>query len=139
MDGIGVTFLTWKRFLQQKFIPHGITLKQFFVLRQLEKEDYIYPARVARMLFCDRPTASVIIRNMEKKNWVIREKDPADGKRIRIHITKAGRKKLHSIPISDFKLENLDFDPLACLSEEELKLFSEMTSKVTEHLEKIRA
>ncbi|MFN2285956.1 MAG: hypothetical protein ACK2UQ_16200, partial [Anaerolineae bacterium] len=59
---MATSFLTWRRYLQNFLVPYKITLKQAYVLRQLTKREYLYPSDIASMLYCDRPTATVIIR-----------------------------------------------------------------------------
>ena len=78
MPRLSVAFLTWRRHLQRHLVPFGITLKQVYVLRQLVRREFLYPSKIAEMLFCDRPTATVVIRNLGKQGWVVREKDEQD-------------------------------------------------------------
>jgi hypothetical protein len=87
MEQLGTVFLTWRRGLQKGYVPHGVTLKQSYVLRQLCSREYLHPSDIAEMLYCDRPTATVIIRNMERQGWVTREPDSVNRKRFRIRIT----------------------------------------------------
>jgi DNA-binding MarR family transcriptional regulator len=49
------------------------------------------------MLFCDRLTATVVIKNMEKQGWVRRDMDPDDSRRIKVTIESGGRTKLEDI------------------------------------------
>lgn len=138
MDRIGVVFLTWKRFLQQGLNPYTITLKQFFVLRQLVKNEFLFPAQVARLLFCDRPTVTVIIRNMERQGWINREKDPENRKQIRISITSEGREKLNSIPENLYREDKIPFDPFSCFSDKETEQFKMLMKKLFTHFQEIQ-
>jgi DNA-binding MarR family transcriptional regulator len=134
MSRLGVAFLTWRRYLQKGLAPHGITLKQQYVLRQLAKTDYLYPSDIAVMLFCDRPTASVILDNLEKQGWIRREKDSENRKFLRISITPAGKTKLQELTA----IQPLPFDPLACFSEEEIQQFEALLAKLNKHLDPIK-
>jgi len=73
MSKLGVVFLTWRRLLQKDLVKHRMTLKQHFVLLQLTKNEFLYPSHIAEMLFCDRLTATVVIKNMEREKWITRQ------------------------------------------------------------------
>lgn len=134
MAEIGMIFLTWKRYLQRELNPHKITLKQQYVLKQLTKKEFLYPSEIAGLLFCDRPTASVIIKNLEREGWTRREKDLSNAKQIRIVITPKGLEKLLSIKSDKGKG---GFDPLDCFTEEEKEQFNLLLNKLSRHMEKI--
>lgn len=134
MSKLGVIFLTWRRSLQKDLLPHKITLKQQFVLKQLSKKDYLYPSQIADMLFCDRPTATVIIKNMEREKWIRREKDNENGKQIRIAITELGRNKIDLLEKSFELSESNEFDPLSCLSEDEKTQLDNVLTKVISYI-----
>jgi DNA-binding MarR family transcriptional regulator len=134
---VSFAHLKWTRHVQRLFRPFGINLKQFFTLLQLANRDFLYPAEIAEMLFCDRPTATVIIKNMEKYGWINREKDPENRKRIRVVITPEGREKYLSIPQSVYRVGQTAFDPLACFSGEEKKSLAQLLTKLNTHLDQI--
>lgn len=134
MGRIGTVFLTWRRWLQKEYARYGVTLKQSFLLGRLAVHEYLYPSDIAQALFCDRPTASVIIRNMERAGWIERETDPKNGKRQRIRLTKAGFAKREEIRRDPKNPERL-FDPQSCFDENELKQFKTLLEKLERHLE----
>ncbi|MBN1875555.1 MAG: winged helix-turn-helix transcriptional regulator [Anaerolineae bacterium] len=133
---MATAFLTWRRYLQGFLVPHDITLKQAYLLRQLVKRAYLYPSQVADMLYCDRPTATVIIKNTERKGWIKREKDPQNRKYVRIMITEAGKEKLAELQTSPWA--NPPFDPLACFTEEEVQELERLLNKLNRHLKQIK-
>lgn len=135
MAKMGVAFLTWRRFQQKCLNPNRITLKQLYVLSQLSKKEYLYPSQIANMCFCDRPTATVIIKNLEKSSWIQRERDSENAKQIKIFITTAGREKLNTIQWDD---EINHFDPLSCFTEEEKSQLDLLLNKLAEHLKQIK-
>jgi DNA-binding MarR family transcriptional regulator len=134
MSRLGVAFLTWRRYLQKGLSPHGITLKQQYVLRQLAKTDHLYPSDIAVMVFSDRPTTSVILDNLEKQGWIRREKESGNRKFLRISITPAGKEKLQELAAT----QPVPFDPLACFSEEEIRRFEALLAKLNKHLDPIK-
>lgn len=135
MSRLGVIFLTWRRYLQKDLLPYGITLKQMYVLKQLDVKEYLYPAEIADILFCDRPTATVILKNMKRYGWIVQERDPENAKRFRIAITPAGRNKLCSISVS--KPKDV-FDPLECFTPDELSQLEALLKKLSKHINQLK-
>lgn len=133
---LAVNHLTWRRFLQQGLQPQGITLKQLYVLHELERHHSLYPMHIAEILFCDRPTASVIIKNMEKQGWIKREKDTKDSRRFLISLTDAGKMKAEETGLNE--LTN-GVDPLGCFSKEEIKQLQNLLERMRDHLEVVTA
>lgn len=125
-------YLTWERHRQRQILPFGVSLKQYYVLRQLGEVAYLNPSQIADMLFCDRPTASVIIRNLERDGWVAREHDPDNLRRYRISLTEAGAAKVAAIRGSSFHPPG--FDPLAVLSAAEVKRLRSLLARVHRHI-----
>ena len=134
---LSIAFLTWRRHLQQGLSSHGITLKQVHLLRQLARHEFLYPSKIADLLFCDRPTATVIIRNMEKQGWVSRTQSEPDRRQVRIVLTEAGRAKLVALEQSGWREVEATVDPLRCLGETELAELDRLLGKMNEHLEGI--
>ncbi|MDP4093863.1 MAG: MarR family transcriptional regulator [Bacillota bacterium] len=134
MSKLGVIFLTWRRYLQKDLVPYKITLKQQYVLNQLSNRDFLYPSQIADMLFCDRPTATVVIKNMERDKWVRREKDNENGKQVRIFITNEGREKLVSLKSSIKPPKDHEFDPLKCLTQEEKDQLDMILTKILAYI-----
>ncbi|MBW1862565.1 MAG: MarR family transcriptional regulator [Deltaproteobacteria bacterium] len=134
MHAIGTAFLTLKRYRQKQVLPYGITLKQFYVLRQLKKEGVLNPSEIADMLFCDRPTATVVIKNMEKQGWVKRELDPEDSRRLKVTLEPAGQTKLKELvrKLADSKKES--FTPLSCFTSREKDQFTKLLAKLNLHI-----
>ena len=131
---IGVIHLTWSRQLQKQLLPHGLTLKQLHVLQELVRNEFLFPSQIARMLFCDRPTASVVIRNLQKNGWIEKERDPENGRRFRIVITAGGRKKVVAVRESGFA-GNRGFKITDCLSMEETAQLERLLLKVQSFLQ----
>lgn len=136
MSRIGVIFLTWQRYLQKQLVPHQITLKQQFVLRKLAAKPSLNPSQIAEMLYCDRPTATVILNNMERQGWIRKGKDPHNRKLVHITITEEGREKLASLQLAFEPAQG--FDPLSCFSEEEHEQLNLLLNKLNDHMQQIK-
>lgn len=130
MSRLGVVFLTWRRHLEGGMRPYGITLKHQYLLKRLDAREYLYPSEIAEMLFCDRPTATVIINNLKKYRLVRSEKDETNGRRQKVTLTQAGRDKLAELKSSPGE----EVDPLACFTEEEKAELERLLKKLHRHL-----
>ena len=100
---IGVIALTWSRRLQRQLLPHRLTLKQLHVLQELLRREVLSPSQIAEELYADRPTATVIIRNLRKNGWVATEQDPDNRRRSRVLITQRGRQKVQEVRRAGFR------------------------------------
>lgn len=135
MSRLGIIFLTHRRYLEKTAKSNDLTLKQYYILRQLIRKEYLNPSEIADLLFCDRPTATVIIDNLKKYGYITKEKDIQDGKRIQVKITEQGREQVKKA--QEAFDQYTDFDPLACFTEEEKKTFEELLIKLHQHMKKI--
>ncbi len=134
---IGVISLMWKRYLQKQLLHHNITLKQMYLLRQLMRVDFLYPAKIAELLFCDRPTASVIIGNLVKSGWVQKDQDPENRKRVRISITLSGAKKVNQILEAGYQGDK-SLNPETVLTKQEIENLEGALIKLQKSIEKMR-
>jgi DNA-binding MarR family transcriptional regulator len=135
---LGIAFLTWRRYVQRHVTAHDITLKQSFVLGRLAEQDgCLLPSRIALLLFCDRPTATVIVKNMEKRGWVRRERDTEDRRQKRVTITEAGRQKLAEIQEQVWEPLEAAFDPLGCLNHDEIETLDGLLARLVKHLRQL--
>lgn len=134
MAKVGTIFLTWRRYLQREINPYKITLKQLYVLRQLSRKEFLYPSQIADMLFCDRPTVTVVIKNLERENWIRRERDAENAKQVKLYLTPEGLEKMNSIKPSE---EGKGFNPLECFSVEEQEQFDLLLNKLGKHMKNI--
>ena len=89
------------------------------------------------MLFCDRPTATVVIRNLGKRGWVKREKDEHDRRQIRVILTAAGRAKLNEVECSPWNGPAQRVAPLTGFSQAEIAELNRLLRKLSDGLEQI--
>ena len=134
---IGIISQLWKRHLQKQLVPHNITLKQIYLLKHLIRVDYLYPSRIAELLFCDRPTASVIIGNLFKTGWVKKDHDSENRKRVRISITLERAKKLNQVLEACYQGDR-SLDLKTALTKQEIKSLDGALIKVQAIIEKMR-
>jgi len=127
---IGKIQLTWKKYLQASLVGEGMTLKQYYTLLQLSANPYLYPTNIAEFLFCDRPTATVVIKNMARQGWVVRERDPDNRKMIRVTITAKGSDRLKQVRQLPELRRRFEANPLGCLNEGEFQDLTELLGRV---------
>jgi DNA-binding MarR family transcriptional regulator len=125
MARLGIIFLSWRRHLESGARPYGVTLKQQYLLRRLAESD-LRPSQIADMLFCDRPTATVVIDNMRRYGWVSSEPDVIDKRQRVVRLKDAGREKLKELQSRPEE----PIDPLACFSKDEREEFDRLLIKL---------
>ncbi len=132
MARLGIAFLTWRRYLQRRYQEHGITVKQLRILEELHKNIKLCPSEIADILFADRPTTSLVIKNLEKNGWVKKEKDEANGKRTWVTLTAKGEEKRRDVRRGMTKGPGV-FNPDSCFTEEQKERFHGLLDILEEH------
>lgn len=69
----------------------GVTFPQRTVVRLVGQRPAISPGELAEFLHIDPGTLSTILRGLEKRGLIARSSDPDDRRRVRIHLTDAGK------------------------------------------------
>ena len=136
-EALSRIFLNVKRARQGSIRPHGVTLKQFHVLGELDRVGDLNPSRIADLIYADRPTAAVVIRNMERKGWIERRVDPEDARRFIVSLSAQGRSKLDTVRRSrvfaDLPLRKV----FGCLSTQERAQLRELLNRVSANLDRV--
>lgn len=135
MSRLGIIFLTYRRYLEKTAKNNKLTLNQYYILKQLVRKEYLYPSEIADMLFCDRPTATVVIDNLKKYGYITKEKDAENGKYIQVKITELGMAQVKEAEKSFALLA--DFDPLSCFTEEEKNTFENLLIKLHNNIKRV--
>lgn len=120
--------------MQRRLSGHDITLQQLSLLKQLCKNEFMLPNEIAGHLHCDRPTASVIISNLEKKGFVSKTKDQRNAKYHRVSISDIGRDYYNAVNAS---LAPLSVSPFDILSPEENELLYSLLKKCFDRTKEI--
>jgi DNA-binding MarR family transcriptional regulator len=99
------------------FRPYGITVPQFDALEMLT----VHPSglrqnELATSLVVDPSTATYLIDNLEKRNWIARTPDPTDRRAHRVVLTDEGR-AIHAQASKPYRAAlaalETQFDPVA--------------------------
>ncbi len=77
----------------------------------------------------------MVIKNLEKREWIRKEVDEQNRKRYKIYLTSKGASKLKSVPESLYKTDKTEFDPLACLNDPEKEELNRLLAKLRKQFE----
>jgi MarR family transcriptional regulator, 2-MHQ and catechol-resistance regulon repressor len=93
---------------------HDISVTQCYALEALVRRGPLGGNELAAELYLDKSTASRVVDALERKGYVVRERQPGDGRAVRLEITAGGR-ALHDRIVADILAEEksllADFDP----------------------------
>ena len=110
----------------------GMTVPQFNALLQLDRYGELNPSQLARLLFSDRPTVTVIAKNLEKCGWVKRTRSESNRKYVALKITPHGRAKLRELSEAE-ESQTGNFELLQCYSDSELSQLEDLLDKLILH------
>ena len=64
--------------------------RQYATLLALEANDALHQSDLAEWLGLDRTTVTYLVDGLEKRGWIARQRDPADRRAHRLHLTEDG-------------------------------------------------
>ena len=85
----------FKRILKEQ--GAGVTVDQWIILQELEKNDGLSQFEIAAQTFKDAPTVTRIIDLLCNKELTERVADPEDRRKFNIYLTLAGKLKINEI------------------------------------------
>jgi DNA-binding MarR family transcriptional regulator len=75
-----------------RIAEHGITMTQYFLLRQIWEMDGQLQRDLARQLDVPEPALATLLHALETAGLVVRKRSTADRRRTHIHVTAAGKR-----------------------------------------------
>ncbi|MDP1726154.1 MAG: MarR family winged helix-turn-helix transcriptional regulator [Bacteroidota bacterium] len=110
-------------------IEHDLTTTIGFVLLNIDPIEGTPSTSIAPMLGMEPTSLSRTLFAMEKKKLIIRKKDPDDGRKVRILLTKKGLKKrdISKNTVKDF---NTDISDL--IAPKRLEIFNEVLQQIAQ-------
>ena len=87
---------TWhaiSRMYNQYGSEFDITASSGFVLLNIDVEEGTAATKIAPQMGLEARSLTRILKSMEEKGWIVREKDPTDGRSVRICLTTLGKEK----------------------------------------------
>ena len=82
---------TFTRPLASRLKPHGITLAQWYFLRQLWQEEGITQRELSRRMDVSEPTTTAALDLMEKAGLIERQRNPLLRNKVSLRLTQKGR------------------------------------------------
>jgi DNA-binding MarR family transcriptional regulator len=80
--------------LEELLKPSGITATQYTALTVLEQHDGLAAAQLARRSFVTAQSTADLVRALEQRGLITRERNPENRRELSIRLSEAGRKLL---------------------------------------------
>ncbi len=128
-------FLEWRRVWQRRMLPFDLSVQQYAVLRRLRKHEKLSPHEIAVFLHADRPTATVIIKNLSKKELITVVKSTGNAKYRTIELTEKGITLVDSIQAEMDKHVETPYD---ILTPSEMDMLNGLLSRIKTRLLELR-
>lgn len=109
--------------------PYEVTASTGFVLLNIDAEKGTPATKIAPMLGMESRSLTRMLKTMEEKGWVYRQKDPQDGRSVRICLTNLGREKRE---ISRRAVKTFNKKVRSRVTSEEMDTFFKVLSHVNE-------
>jgi len=100
-----------------------------FVLLNIDVEQGTPATKIAPLMGLEARSLTRILKALELKKWIIRKKDPLDGRLVRIFLTPKGKEKR---AFSSHSVKAFNKHILQKISDEELHTFLKVTDIVNE-------
>jgi DNA-binding MarR family transcriptional regulator len=84
----------WSRELESE---HGLTSKQYGLLRAIERSDDITTTSLTELLGKAQPAITQMLNRLEKNGFITREINPADKRKRELKLTKKAQKVLETV------------------------------------------
>lgn len=126
---------TWhaiSRMYNQYGLEFDITASSGFVLLNIDVEEGTPATKIAPQMGLEARSLTRILKSMEEKNWIFREKDPVDGRSVRICLTPLGEEKRE---ISRRGVREFNKRIGQIISEDKLMIFFEVINTIKNTIE----
>jgi DNA-binding MarR family transcriptional regulator len=75
----------------QRLEQHQLTLNQYFILRELWRDDGLTQREISERVRMMGPSITVVLDAMEERGFVVRVRSTEDRRRINVFLTEKGR------------------------------------------------
>jgi DNA-binding MarR family transcriptional regulator len=121
-----LTQLAWGAFRRLKPELLGMTLKQYFALRQLRDEGRMSQASLCSAMNVDANYMTLMLNDLESAGWVERKRDPSDRRRHIVELTSEG---MEAIDRAERGIDGMEDEILAGLTTEERATLRELLER----------
>lgn len=81
------------RMYNQQAVKHESTTSMAFVVLNIDPTEGTPATKIAPLMGLESRSLTRMLKSMEEKNFIYREKDPNDGRSVRIFLTEKGQEK----------------------------------------------
>ena len=124
-------YRSFSRALETQIKPHGIGVGQWYFLRELWAKDGLTQGNLSSRVGMTAPTTVVAIRRMVQDGLVIRKQDDRDRRKIRIYLTKKGRRFRDELMPLALDVTNVATEGL---SQKEIRQFRSLIDRMKKNL-----
>lgn len=117
------------RMYNQYGVEFDVTASTGFVLLNIDAEEGTPATKIAPLLGMESRSLTRMLKSIEEKRWVYRQKDPVDGRSVRIFLTDLGKQKRE---LSRRAVREFNKKVRALIPEEKLNSFFEVLNEVNE-------
>jgi len=104
-----------------------LTASTGFVLLNIDVEDGTPATKIAPLMGLEARSLTRMLKSMEERGWIYREKDPEDGRSVRIRLTPLGKEKRE---ISRRSVKEFNRRVRSIVSDEKLDVFFEVINGI---------
>lgn len=125
--GQAVKNLFWDKGRLEHLTPAQV---KSLLLVNYTRKDAITIGNIARYLTCTPATASGVIDSLEKKNLILRTRDPEDRRRVHLALTQEGERVVGDVENIGYEIEEIitEFEP------REQRILERLLLKISEKL-----
>ncbi|MEQ9303292.1 MAG: MarR family transcriptional regulator [Marinoscillum sp.] len=129
---IKVAWHAISRMYNQYGADFDVTASTGFVLLNIDVENGTPATKIAPLMGLEARSLTRMLKTMEDKKWIYREKDPTDGRSVRIFLTDLGTEKRE---FSRRAVKEFNSKVREMVTEEEIETFIKVTQSVTQLIE----
>lgn len=117
------------RMYNQYGAEYDVTASTGFVLLNIDVDKGTPATKIAPLLGMESRSLTRMLKAMEEKGWVYREKDPTDGRSVRIFLTEVGKEKRE---LSRRAVKEFNIKVRTLIPDEKLKDFFSVLRNINE-------
>lgn len=115
--------------------PYDVTASTGYVLLNIDVNEGTPATKIAPLMGLESRSLTRMLKSMEEKGWVYRERDPQDGRSVRIFLTSLGQEKRE---VSRIAVRSFNKKVQTLISSENLATFFRVIEQVNEIAEDTR-
>ncbi|MFT6054118.1 MAG: DNA-binding MarR family transcriptional regulator [Roseivirga sp.] len=121
------------RMYNQQAVKHDITTSIGFVLLIINSKEGTPATKIAPLMGLESRSLTRMLKSMEEKKYIYREKDPTDGRSVRIFLTDLGKEKRE---ISRATVLHFNEHIKQSIEKEKLDVFFEVVDQINSLIDK---